>query len=106
MSRIAYLTLTLTMFLAGDAPAAEHLITQKNTAFSAAEIKIKRGDAIVFKNEDIVPHNVFTAAKANQFNSNVQQPGESVTIPFKQEGTAELRCVMHPTMKLMVEVKK
>lgn len=106
MSRMRYLTLAITLLLPGDLPAAEHVIAQKNSAFSEAEIKIKPGDSIVFKNEDSVPHNVFSATKGFQFNSNVQLPNEAATIPFKQTGTIEVRCVIHPNMKLMVEVKK
>ena len=106
MAPINYLALSMTLLLAGDLAAAEHAITQKNSMFSEAEMKIKPGDSIVFKNDDTVPHNVFSASKAFQFNSNVQLPGQSATIPFKQPGSIEVRCVIHPNMKLMVEVKK
>ena len=106
MSQIAAFTLALAICLTGVAPAAEHVITQKNSAFSEAELKIKPGDTVIFKNDDTVPHNVFSASKAFPFNSNVQLPGESAPIPFKQAGSIEVRCVIHPNMKLMVEVKK
>ena len=106
MARISYLALSITLLLPGDLLAAEHAISQKNSAFSEAELKIKPGDSIVFKNDDTVPHNVFSASKGFEFNSNVQLPGQYATVPFKRPGTIEVRCVIHPNMKLIVEVKK
>ena len=106
MSRMSYLVLSIIALLAGDLAAAEHAVVQKNSAFSIAEMKINPGDIIVFKNDDTVPHNVFSSSKAFQFSTNVQLPGNSATVTFKQPGTVEVRCVIHPGMKLMVEVKK
>jgi len=105
MSRMSYLVLSIIALLAGDLAAAEHAVIQKNSAFSIAEMKINPGDSIVFKNDDTVPHNVFSSSKAFQFSTNVQLPGNSATVTFKQPGTVEVRCVIHPAMKLVVDVK-
>ena len=94
------------LLLVARADAAEHVVIQKNKAFSVAEITIKPGDTVVFKNEDDVVHNVFSVTKGAEFNTNIQSPGQTATFTFPNEGKVEVRCVMHPTMKLVVNVKK
>jgi plastocyanin len=95
----------VTLVLAGDA-STEHVVNQQNKEFSVTEITIKPGDKIVFKNADEVTHNVFSNSKFNPFNIKVQQPGGSSTVELKDEGTTEVRCAIHPKMKLLVTVKK
>jgi plastocyanin len=94
-----------TLLLAGDAQT-EHVVNQQNKEFSVTEITIKPGDKIVFKNSDEVTHNVFSNSKINPFNIKIQQPGGSSIVELKDEGTTEVRCAIHPKMKLMVTVKK
>jgi plastocyanin len=84
----------------------EHLVIQKDRAFSVSELTIKAGDSIVFKNADDVMHNVFSISPGMQFDIRRQAPGGSSTVQFAKEGTAEVRCAIHPKMKLMVTVKK
>jgi plastocyanin len=90
---------------ARSAPAEEHVIVQKDRDFSQVEITIKRGDSIVFKNADEVTHNVFSASPGLEFDIRRQAPGGASTVPFEKPGTAEVRCSIHPKMKLMVTVK-
>ena len=92
--------------LAARAEAADHVVVQKNKSFSPAEITIKPGDNVVFKNEDDVVHNVFSITKGVEFNLNIQTPEQSSSYTFPNEGKVEVRCVMHPTMKLVVNVRK
>lgn len=88
------------------ADPTEHVINQKDREFSQTEITIKPGDKIVFQNSDTVTHNVFSNSKLNPFNIKVQTPGNSSTVAFQEEGVTEVRCAIHPKMKLMVTVKK
>jgi len=93
--------------VAGIARAAgRHVIGQKNKAFSKAEITIKPGDTILFKNDDAVTHNVFSSSSANKFNVKAQAPGSTSPVTFPTEGIVEVRCAIHPRMKLIVHVKK
>ena len=94
------------LLLATPAAAGEHVVLQKNKSFSQAELTVKTGDSVVFKNEDDVVHNVFSISKGAEFNLNMQGPGQSASYTFPSEGKFEIRCVMHPTMKLIVTVKK
>ncbi len=86
--------------------AEVHTVIQKNRAFSVAAITIKPGDYIRFKNDDEVTHNVFSMSPNMQFDIRRQAPGKSSDVQFLKEGTAEVRCAIHPKMKLMVTVKK
>lgn len=94
--------------LAGAIPgfAEVHEIRQKDRAFSQTEITIKLGESIVFKNSDEVTHNVFSVSSGMEFDIRRQAPGGSSTVPFNKEGVAEVRCSIHPKMKLLVRVKK
>jgi plastocyanin len=90
--------------LAADS-SAEHPVDQKDKEFSQTEITIKPGEKVVFKNSDTVTHNVFSNSKVNPFTIKIQQPGSSSTVQFDQEGVTEVRCAIHPKMKLLVNVK-
>src|SRR5205823_13979047 len=58
----------VTVFAAGQS----HVITQKDKAFSVAELTAKSGDTIVFKNDDDVAHNVFSQTPGFEFNAKTQ----------------------------------
>ena len=92
--------------ISGALKAADHDVTQKDRTFSQTEITIKPGDSITFKNGDDVTHNVFSMTPGMEFDLRRQAPGASSTVPFAKEGTVEVRCSIHPKMKLMVTVKK
>lgn len=103
--KIAFLLLFPALALA-SAPLADHVVGQANKAFSQAEITVKPGEKIVFKNDDSVVHNVFSVSKGFEFNLKTQAPGTTSSIPFTSEGTAVVQCAIHPKMKLVVNVKK
>lgn len=86
--------------------AAEHDIVQKDRAFSQTELTIKAGDSIIFRNQDEVAHNVFSVSPGMEFDIRRQAPGASSSISFRKPGVAEIRCSIHPKMKLIVTVKK
>lgn len=83
-----------------------HIIKQEDRAFSQSEITIKPGDSLVFTNSDSVTHNVFSKSTVNAFDIRVQKPGEATKIEFKHEGDTEVRCAIHPRMKILVHVQK
>jgi plastocyanin len=85
--------------------ASELTIDQKDKAFSQTEVTLKPGEKVVFRNSDTVTHNVFSNSKVNPFQIKIQQPGSSSTVQFDTEGVTEVRCAIHPKMKLIVTVK-
>jgi plastocyanin len=84
----------------------KHLVTQKGKSFSVTELKVKVGDTVEFKNDDDVSHNVFSVSKIQPFNTKMQIPGAESAVTFTSEGTVEVRCAIHPGMKLTVQVAK
>ena len=91
---------------ASGARAEEIVVGQKGKAFSQAEITLKKGDTIVFVNDDTVTHNVFSRSDGFKFNLALQKPGEQKTIVFDKAGVASIRCAIHPKMDLTVKVEE
>ncbi len=86
------------------AAGQRHVIVQKEKAFSVAELTVNAGDAIVFKNDDAVTHNVFSQTPGFEFNFKNQQPGTEEAASFYKTGTVEVRCAIHPKMKTIIHV--
>jgi plastocyanin len=85
--------------------AANHTVVQSDKKFSEGEITIAKGDTVVFKNEDPFTHNVYSQSPGIAFELKVQKPGESSDIKFEREGSGEIRCAIHPQMKMKLTVK-
>ena len=78
-----------------------HTIVQKNRRFSLAEIAIKRGESLTFTNADEFIHQMYVDGL---FDSDERLPGQTLTEDFPKTGTFEVRCHIHPKMKLVVRV--
>lgn len=98
--------LSFALITASVALAADTTITQKDREFSQSTASIKPGDTVTFKNVDSVTHNVFSNSPGLEFDIRRQAPGGSSTVPFPKEGEVEVRCSIHPKMKLIITVKK
>lgn len=73
---------------------ATHAVAIQNFAFSPAEMKIKKGDTIVWTNNDTAPHSVV----ADSFHSETLQKGQSFRFTFATAGTHDYICGIHPRM--------
>jgi plastocyanin len=93
-------------FLAGTAVAfaTEHSVFQKGKVFSESNVTIKKGDTLLFVNNDSIVHNVMSNTPGNEFNLGAVQPGISTPVSFKAAGDVRVICAIHPTMKLTVKV--
>jgi plastocyanin len=105
-TRIIVATLLVTALSRGAWALQDHVVAQKDKAFSVAIVKVGAGDTIVFKNDDQVTHNVFSASKGHEFNLKAQPPGASASVKISGDGTIEVRCAFHPRMKLAISVVK
>jgi len=85
--------------------AGEHVVIQKDRSFSTTEITIQRGDRILFENQDSRTHNVFSRSPGNAFEIKAQIPGQTAAVPFPASGRIDVRCAIHPNMKLTVHVE-
>ena len=82
-----------------------HIISQKNRTYAPGEISIKAGDTLKVVNDDIFLHHAFVDEDNMQFDSGSMEEGESREIIFTQPGQYDLRCAIHPKMKLKVTVE-
>jgi plastocyanin len=83
--------------------AAQQTIVQSGREFHPAEITINAGDTLLFTNRDEFIHQIYIPAM--NFDSDEKAPGETLTVPFPTAGTFEVRCHIHPKMRLVVHVK-
>ncbi|HXS06320.1 MAG TPA: hypothetical protein VN723_05975 [Rhizomicrobium sp.] len=97
--------LSLFFFLVLASPAFAddaHTIVQQGRAFHPGETTINRGETLTFTNKDVFIHQVYVAGL---FDSDERAPGQNLTESFPGSGTFEVRCHIHPKMKLVVHVK-
>jgi plastocyanin len=86
------------------AAAEDHVISQKGKRFQPESLKVKVGDRVLFQNDDEITHNVFSRTPGTEFNVKLQQPGSSSPVTFEKPGPVEVRCAIHPAMKMVIEV--
>jgi plastocyanin len=96
--------IALAVIAPSGSAAEDHVIAQRGKAFSQERITLRAGDRIVFKNEDTVSHNVFSRSPGAEFEVRAQLPGQQSPVVFAKPGQAEVRCAIHPAMRLHVTV--
>lgn len=107
MTLLAGFSLSLLAF-DHSASAATKTIVQAGQAFSETEITIKAGDHVKFLNQDDVNHNILVQTGDDDDDGRdmgVQPPTGAVEVPFDKAGKFKVRCHIHPSMKLAVEVQ-
>jgi len=104
MRKIVPGTAAAVLLGAGLAWAADpaHTVAQSGRAFHPGEVTINRGESLTFTNNDDFIHQIYVVGL---FDSDEKAPGEDLTESFTQAGTFEVRCHIHPKMKLVVHVK-
>jgi plastocyanin len=104
--RLALSTLVLAGGLVAASQASDVVVVQKEKAFNVTSINVRSGDRVIFRNDDQVVHNVYSTTPGFEFEIKTQLPGQTSEQRFKGEGEAEVRCAIHPQMKLKVHVEK
>src|ERR1700753_472428 len=94
--------LLLGLAWAASAQAADLTIVQKGRAFHPGEITINRGQSLTFTNEDSFIHQIYVDGL---FDSEEKAPGQNLNENFPNSGTFQVRCHIHPTMRMLVHVK-
>jgi plastocyanin len=84
--------------------AAERTIGQKGKVFSEAEVVIKKGDTVVFVNDDNIVHNILSTDPVKVFNLGSQAPGVWTPVKFDKVGEVNVRCAIHPRMRMVVKI--
>lgn len=78
-----------------------HTVIIENMEYVPAELKIHRGDLVIFENRGIVEHNV-TEFLDGEWTSGNFQPGEKWEKTFDE--SLKYYCSIHPTMKGTITV--
>lgn len=106
MRRSVILSALLLSVSAVLAASSEHVVGQKNKAFSAATLKVKVGDTVSFRNDDPFFHNIFSLSEVQSFDLGSFPQGQSRKATFTKAGTVEVECAIHPQMKMVIQVEK
>lgn len=99
-----YGTLILGCMVAMQSSAEEYTASQKNRKFAPEHLKVKVGDTVNFINDDNTPHNVYSDSATNHFELGMYRKGQERKVKFDKPGTVEIECLIHPNMKMVVEV--
>jgi plastocyanin len=105
--RIAAIILAAQIALSATATPAlaeEVAVGQAGKMFNPETLQIKVGDSVVFNNDDKVAHAVLVNGPAAT-NLGQLKPGEAKSVSFDQPGTYEVKCAIHPKMKLAITVQ-
>jgi plastocyanin len=103
---ITIVTAAALIAMAAPAGAAEHVVTQKDGAFSVSTLKAKSGDEVVFKNDDKVFHNVFSFSKILPFDLGAYGQGQSRKVKVADPGKILVECAIHPNMSMTIDVSR
>ncbi len=86
--------------------AASVTVDQTGQQFSEKSAALQPGDVITFANRDDVTHNVNIINDDDDATDlGLQKPGQSLTYKFDKAGRFKVRCSIHPSMKMTVNVK-
>lgn len=88
--------------LPATAGAATHTVTIEGMKFMPASVTVKKGDRIVWKNKDVVPH---TATAKGAFDSGSIAAGKSWSYVARKPGRYDYVCTFHPGMKATLVVQ-
>jgi plastocyanin len=104
MKKAALIVIAALVCMSSAARSEDRKIVQKDRKFSEDSATIKVGDSLTFRNEDQVSHNLFSPTPGQSFDLKIQRPGQSVTHIFTATGLVDIRCAIHPQMKMQVTV--
>ena len=99
------LGLGLAFVLAGAAFAATATVDQRNLRFSVKLLKLAKGDAVEFTNNDDTNHNITVTGPGFRLNSGLQAPGQPFKVPLVKAGTYQVSCGIHPNMRMTIVVE-
>jgi nitrite reductase (NO-forming) len=75
----------------------------EDKAYQPNPVSIKVGETVIWTNNDLTIHTVTegnpsTSVPTNGFDSGLLNPDETFKHVFKEAGTIEYHCILHPTM--------
>jgi plastocyanin len=85
--------------------AKELVVGQKGKLFTPGAVTVKAGDVLLFQNDDTVTHHIYSSTKGREFSLETLHAGKSATRTFATKGRVDVRCGLHPGMRLVVTVE-
>jgi plastocyanin len=83
----------------------EEDVDQIALRFTKPSVVVKLGGTVKFHNSDDVIHNIMTIDSDDMTEDfGLQKPGEIIRATFEHPGTFQVRCSIHPKMKMTVSV--
>ena len=83
--------------------AKDHSVSIQDVKFAPREIKVKKGDTVVWTNSDERDHTV--TADDGSFDSGNLRNGKTFRQKFEKPGKYKYHCEYHPRMKATVVVE-
>ncbi len=87
---------------ARQAPRA-HVVLMKDIGFQPTEMSVSRGDTVIWKNEDFVPHTA--TARDGVWDSKTINADSSWRYVANEPGRHDYYCVFHPNMRGTITVR-
>jgi plastocyanin len=102
--RIVAIIIASQLAFAPAASADEVSVGQANKTFNPGDVQVKVGDSVKFNNDDTVTHAVLVKGP-QETNLGQIKPGDAKSVSFDQAGTYDVKCAIHPKMKLTITVQ-
>ena len=102
--RIAAIIIASQLAFVAAASAGEVTVGQAGKAFNPGDLQVKVGDSVKFNNDDTVTHAVLVKGP-HESNLGQIKPGDAKSVSFDQAGTYDVKCAIHPKMKLTITVQ-
>ena len=101
---VAGLLVFLNVPFASPAAAATQQVMMQGYAYSPAALTVRVGDTVTWMQHDEAPHDVITTSAPVAFRSPQLSAGQSWSYTFRQPGTYQYYCSVHPDMRASVTV--
>ncbi|WP_194463873.1 plastocyanin/azurin family copper-binding protein [Bradyrhizobium sp. CCBAU 53340] len=107
-NRLAIAIAILLGFTVAVSAAGTLKVIQRGLALTPDSATIAKGDRLIFTNDDDVIHNIHVFGPGGEDDSvdlGLQKPGKTLTYKFDRLGSYRVRCNIHPSVKMSVQVK-
>lgn len=81
-----------------------HVVVQIDRQYAPLTLTVKAGDAVLFRNDDVIPHHIVSHTPIFPFDLDLQDPGAENKIVFDKPGQVVVGCDIHPRMEMVVTV--
>jgi plastocyanin len=97
-------TTTAAFFIATAARAEEVTVKIDNFTFTPDKLTVKAGTTVKWTNVDDIPHTVASSTRG-QFKSKALDTDDSFSFTFREPGTFDYFCSLHPHMTATIKVE-